>query len=535
MPTPLVHEVMLDVSGSGSFDADGTIGALAGYSIGQLGAYTIGGLATIPSPEPVTARVLAAGVLAERGRDRVADGSPPLANELAFRVTNTDGRFTPTNAGSPLYPNVVPGRAVRWRLTRGATTYPLGRGLLVTVEPDPSLAEQSVGFDALSQLSRLVGKTGFGSPVYGNGTLAGGLRTDVALGYVLDAAGLTDPAMRLFDAGDTVLLWFAIYPSDDLFDLAVRLWATEGPGARLYDDADGRTVFKRRGAEATETRSVVAQTTVRDVDDGASAWCDRWERGAGEKMVVNQARMTHVRRVVDTADAAVWKAGGQLVLSANEARVFELSSSQQDPIASLVTPVGGGTDYTVTAGAVASAVFSRPSGTGVKLTVTAGALGATLDGPTGATADGLTVRGRLVRAVARTPISDVGQDTAASLAQFGPKPYPLQLLGEIDYLVAQSLINGYVARGASARPALTLSMPVAPDQNATALLPREIGDRVALRNDRDAFNQEAWVEAVRWETEADGTLRATLHCDVVYDTGFARWGIGRWGVDKWGI
>lgn len=52
---------------------------------------------------------------------------------VVFR--NDDGRFTPDNAASPYYPNVVEAKRIRVSITKGATTYPRFFGFISAWEP----------------------------------------------------------------------------------------------------------------------------------------------------------------------------------------------------------------------------------------------------------------------------------------------------------------------------------------------------------------------------------------------------------------
>lgn len=538
-PTPpaafLQHDVFIDFSGNEAFETRETSFTDDGRVARGLGLPGVA-IVTPDVGEDVSLAVLGDRIIADRGRNAIAGLLPPFANEMVFATRNTDGRYTPTNAGSDLYPNVVLGRTARWRLTHNAIVYPLGQGKLTGITPHTRIGTETVDFVALSQLARLVGLTGRSSALYGDGTLVNGIRSDQALALVFAAGGMTDPAMFAFDVGETILLWFHIRPELELFDLAIRIWASEGPGAQLFDRADGVTEFRRRSAFQTDTRSNSPQATFRDVDDGASAWYVDWERGDGEAHVVNAALMTHVRRAVDAADSALWRFGASMTFGNDEARTFQVAPQNQlglppstdEPIASVVAPALG-TDYTVTAGAVVSIAFDRTSGPFLTMTVTAGPAGATVAGPTATPTDGFTVRGTLARVTVQTPVSDQGVDTAASIAQYGPKALPFQLLGELDYAVAQSLMNGFVRRGLAARATSTFEVAIFDDVLALAALPLEVGDRVTVQNDRDAFSQSMWIDAVRVAVENGARPRVRFACESVYSTSYGLWDVSLWG------
>lgn len=519
-----VYAVEADWNQNGAFSSASTVytddGSVARF-LGLVGTTVV----TPDTGENVTARILLdAGVIAQRGRNQIQALSPPIANDLAATLNNRSGDYTAGNTGSPIYPNVDVGRLVRWSALEGVTTHEVIRGYLTQILPHPEPDQQSVGLVALSQLARLVQKTGYSSPLYGDGTTGNAIRTDQALGYVLDAAGLTDPALRAFDAGQTRLLFFVIRPTDDLFDLALRIWASEGPGARLYDAADGKTTFKSRYAGITDARSTSPQATYRDQDNGTDPfYLAPWAYDAGEQSVVNRCSVTHQRRTVDAVDAAFWVFGATVTLAAGEVRPFQVQPVADDPIASVVAPAAG-TDYAVTVGSLASATFDRTSGPFVTLTLTGG--------PGGATLTGLQVRGKLARVTATTQVSNT-IDTSASRARYGPKPYQLGTLPEIDYNVAQDFCNAVVGQYQTPRPTAVIEVPLVSSRQNTATLPREVADRVRVVNTAAHVDTPMFVESVRHVVPPGGVPSVFLGCEAAVDVDYAFWDVGLWDVALW--
>lgn len=473
-----------------------------------------------PDPgEDVTARVLP-GIAAERGRNQIKSLSPPLANDLQGALANASGDYSPSNTLSPLYPNVDVGRLVSWRMASGTTTHDVVQGHLDQIAPDPDWDRREVGFAALSQLARLVGKTGFSSALYGDGTVGGAIRVDQAMHVVYDLAGIPMSA-RAFDACRTLLLFFVVRPTDELFDLAIRLWASEGPGARLYDGADGVTYLTSRDAALTAARSTTVQATYRDT--ATEPYYVGWTPDAGEQSVVNVCSVAWTRRAVDVAASVLWSFGATVVLSPGEARPFRVTPATDDPIAAVVA-LGAGTDYTLTAGGLASAVFDRSSGPFVTLTLTAGGSGATLTG--------LQVRGTLARVVASSQVVNT-IDAAASIARYGPKPYTLPTLPDIDYLTLQDFANAVVGQNRTPRPLRTIEVPLVSDAMTDGALAREPGDRVRVVNAREGFDREMFVEYVRVEWPESGVPRALLGCEGTVDQPYARWGSALFPYTVW--
>lgn len=522
-----VSVIEADWSGDGTFASAGTIGALAPYTIAALDPRTIADLDGVGAgPADLAPDALAdPGASAERGRDQIAALSPPLADELTLVLDNRDGRYSPENAASPLYPTADVGLEVRWRMTVGATSYPVCRGRAVEWRAEGAVGRPRVGVRALSQLGQLVGRRGYSTSLYGDGTAAGAVRTDVALGRVLDAAGLTDPARRRFDAGDGRLLWFWIDPDDDLFDLATRIWASEGPGARLYDDADGVTVFRSRSSEITDPRATAVQTTFQDTDDGTTPWYAGYTPDAGDRGVVNRCTVTTVQRAEDAADSVVARFDAAITLAAGETRDVAATTASGDPATTTAPPVAG-TDYTVTAGSLVSATLTAWTGPVIGIRLVAGGAGATVAN--------LAARGRLLRRVGSTVVRDQGVDTAASRRRFGERNLSPPVAADVAVLAAQDFCNAVVSRFQTPRPRAALTVPLGTDANAAAVLERRMMDRVAVVNDPTRLARAMFVESVRY-LHRGGVPVAEVRCEAAVDLGYALWDTGHWDSDKWGI
>lgn len=504
------------------WDDDGVFDAPAVYPSGT--GRIARGLTLAPTTpadvgEDVTARVLR-GISAERGRNQIKSLSPPLANDVQCALNNVSGDYNPDDPLSPLYPNVDVGRLLRWAMASGTTTHEIARVYLDQIAPDPDWGRQLVDVTGLSQLSRLVRKDRFSSPLYGDGTLANAIRIDEAMHVLFDLAEIPMDR-RAFDVCQTKLLFFHVKPTDELFDLAIRLWASEGPGARLYDGADGVTYLTQRHAQLTNPRSSEVQATFRDT--ATEPFYVAWEPDAGEQSIVNTCSVAWRRRAVDALDAVVWQFGATVALAAGESRLFKVQPASDDPIASVVAPAAG-TDYAVAAGSLASATFDRTSGPFVTLTLTAGGSGATLTG--------LQVRGKLARVIASSQVVNT-IDTQDSIDRYGPKPYTLPTLPEIDYLTLQDFANAVVSLNQWPRPMRTIEVRLVSDAMIDGALGREPGDRVRIVNERTGFDREMFVEYMRVVWPETGTPTAYLGCEAVVDQSYARWGSALFPYTVW--
>ena len=123
--------------------------------------YTPGDPTVMPVWTDITARVIGdsgqQSLQSQRGRQYESEG--PEAGQLQLQLDNHDGAFTPGNASSPYYPNVVLGTPVRSWGTWSGRAYAVGSGYIERLPqtwPD-GLTQYGlspmVGVDALDPLS----------------------------------------------------------------------------------------------------------------------------------------------------------------------------------------------------------------------------------------------------------------------------------------------------------------------------------------------------------------------------------------------
>lgn len=108
----------------------------------------------------VSTRVQGESIEIKVGRDSAASGILPGTLDLV--VDNPDGVWTPDNPLSSLYPNLVEGKRIRVKTSKGAATSVRFVGRLTTIEPDfpstPELATTRLGaVDLLGELQRMSG------------------------------------------------------------------------------------------------------------------------------------------------------------------------------------------------------------------------------------------------------------------------------------------------------------------------------------------------------------------------------------------
>ena len=185
----------------------------------------------------------------DRGRDSYMEQM--RAGRATIVLRDTNGRYNPKNAASPLVGQVLPMRPVRVNCTLAGTTYGLFYGFLRSVEHDPLTYESTLECeDLLMWMSRV-------TPTIS----AGALTTGQAVGMVLDAVGWTDTLMRDLDIGDTLPAGaFTADGSQSALELIQGL--LEAERGVCYISRSGVFVYEDRRARAARTSSATFAGTM---------------------------------------------------------------------------------------------------------------------------------------------------------------------------------------------------------------------------------------------------------------------------------
>lgn len=455
-----------------------------------------------------------AGLSCSRGRTQIRELAPPVVGRFDVDLKNTTRDYSTENASSPLAGNLLPGRRVDFRAVHSATTYRLWNGILDDIPQHP--VERTVSLPCLGTLSRLAGKT-VTTGAYQN------ITTDVAMGYVLDAAGWPG-GERSLQTGKTTLAWWWL-DGEDAFAALVRLMNTEGPGAIFYERGDGYFVFENRHNRLTATRSTVVQGTFSDVTGAALHHGMAFELDAHLKDVINSVAIPVNLRTAQSL-AQIWALGATLVVPAGASTQIVVSSSDGNPFTAAVAPVLT-TDYTLIAGA-ATLTLDRTSGRSATLTVTAGAAGATITG--------LRVRAQLLTKVEVRVVNTT--DCAASIAKFGVRPlsdssYPIW--PEIDLQTAQDFANAIASHYRDPRATAAISVFGRDDTHLAQCLGREIGDRIHVKEGQSGLDSDMTIERIEHRLDTAGRrLTTRFGCEKATQANqYAAWGSALWGSSSW--
>lgn len=497
-------------------------------SLDGTGAYT-------GAHDDVTAAVAAEpGITIVEGREGARALGPPRIPSYSYALHNDDARYSPQNPGSLVYQLLFPGRPNRitlalgtarpwrspttWRnggLWRGRRQFSVASGAVDDITQTTDFGNKRVGLTHLGTMSMLIGQ---------NVTVGvqANIRTDQAIGLVLDAAGWPS-GQRAISIGDTTMLyWWCDDKSP--WTAILELLGAEGP-CQLYQDADGVIHFENRNYRAVTPRSTTSQATFSETS-ATPLWYTNLTYEPGYKSIFNRATYATRRRALG-ALTPIWQYGATLTLSANQS--VTLIAKPSDPFQNAVVPASG-TDYTLSSGGLASVTLSATSGLVAFLTLTATAAGAVIVGV--APSAGIQLRAQPLTVVSETVLQNT-VDASASIAKYSPVPgaavprtLTIQGWPEVDPVVATSVCNAWVLRYLEERPQVTLTLENADAAHVEQIFERQVSDRVTVQVSGAGITRDVWVETKETTIHAAGgrAIACLLGCEVVEVLLGAVWG-----------
>lgn len=194
----------------------------------------------------------------ERGRDFFlnsnSDGLEPVnEGKLRVKLDNNDGRYDPYNSSSPLYGNIVPGRAIQLKIqdTSTLTSYTVFTGTIEDIRPfarDKTVEITAV--DAMRQLS--------------NTEVTIALNVDItvtdAIETILEAAGSTD--YDIDSQLDVVSYWWVNQqkPTAAIQELCDASWGT------FFVASDGTKKYYKRVRAVSSVMTLTQSEILTDIE-----------------------------------------------------------------------------------------------------------------------------------------------------------------------------------------------------------------------------------------------------------------------------
>lgn len=275
--------------------------------------------------EEVTSSLLP-DVICERGRDQIRIFAPPMAGRLDAALNNASMLFSPSgdiriaedgstritedgNIRITSDSSIEPGKPVK--LTVDAKT--VWTGQLDDIEQDPQIGSKRAVLHALGIISRFSYRS-VSTALYSN------IRTDQALGYLLDA--LNWPTVnRVLSTGDTTLEDWWLDDADPV-EAMIQILNTEGAGAALYEDQDGKLVFENRNYRALTSRSFASQGSFSTVSNITNLIYS-----PNYKDIINRCTLSIAHRQAEGLQE-IWALGSDVTFAANETKTFQVHANE---------------------------------------------------------------------------------------------------------------------------------------------------------------------------------------------------------------
>ena len=440
----------------------------------------------------VTARIrpLTGTVTAEYGRDQSTALAPTMAGTAGVVLDNRSRDYSPRNTASPLYGKLRPARPVRITRTVGATTYTLFTGHTDDTPINPDVDSRTVALSMVDGLADFRGQN-ITTPLYR------GIRTGEAIGYVLDACGWSS-TLRDLDPGSTVCPWWWEDGTDALTALD-KIVRSEGPPALLTVGTDGSIVFRDRHHRLTRTESTTSQGTwrgagpIEPVMGRPFVYDEAWRNIVNTAATSIDVRTLGALQVIWTSDTTIDIADGETKL---------VTAAVSEPFSGAVAPVAG-TDYVLTSGTVETSLL-RTSGSAA--TIVLKAVGGAAKVST------LQLRAQPLAVAYTVQISET--DTA-SVGEFGARNFPGDLPWCNPY-DAEAVLETVVALRADPLPILSTRFMVGKNTTkAGLLLPRDLSDRVRVKQSETVLDHDFYIETIRHELTGEDDHAVTFGLEAV--------------------
>lgn len=404
----------------------------------------------------------------DRGMDADQPLYPVMAGYADLALVNS-----PTTTYHPaINTDVKPGRDIAFEYLTTSTDGAVGifRGNLDDIDVgDP--AEPFIDLTVLDGLGRMFIKDI-------STALSTNITTGTAIGLVLDAVGWSSTRRSLDTGGTTIAYWWE--EGTPAIEALQKLVDSEGPGARLFVNKDGAVEFHDRHRRFTNTKESTSQVTFTNDSEPKYSiplpYLPKWRDILNDiTFVVNDYTLQ--------ATSVVWTYPfDTITLGASEVR--KIIATGIVAFQSAVAPVED-TDFTIDAGAVASATLDRTSGQAVTITLTAGAGGATISG--------LQLRADAISQSDTVEVNAQSTDSQNSYGKRSFRRFAPWMPESVARDVAQELVNIQSEPNPIVRTLIANATTGRTDQQ----IRREIGDRITVTDTVSGLSTAFTIERIQ--------------------------------------
>ena len=375
-------------------------------------------------------------------------------------------------------------------------------GDLHSIDPQPGDGECRIR--AYDEMRRLENVT-----LYMYATSSFPQTSDEILDDILNYAGV-DAALRLPDTGAQLVpkLW-----SPALWDAraadAIQSLQDEEDGF-IYVDGHGFWRLEKRGHRSASPHTT-ARAVLRSVSGGTDAYFSALEWSDGVDNIENKLFM-RIRDATNHGHRTAWTLGETPYFNAGETREFLAESKDFDVVGGQLTPQANA-DYTANtkadgAGADITAQVSVTypatrlyNGKGTLIRVRFGSTAGYLTRLAMRTANALTYNAPLL----------LTAESASSRTAYGQRIRSIDAHWTRETRHAQTTLDTRLARRASPRTTLRVTLPNGSDANTLAMLQLRLSDRVSVRYADMGVSGDFFIEGHRLEVEqGDRRVKRTL-------------------------
>lgn len=419
----------------------------------------------------------------ERGKNE--ELGYPITGKCELRLNNSDDKYSPEYASSPLYGNVKPGREIKViaYFDRAANEpYELFRGRIFTITPHPIYHKQDcyiLAYDGMDILARAEVST----------ELHEDQKTGVIIGDILDKASWNS-SRRTIDVGIDTLpyaCWYnqkAMAAIKQLEESQLGSFWTDGAGYARWEDRHHRL----KGGHVIPRYEF--DNSMVDIAYEYST-----------QSIINRAISPFVPRT-EQASAIIWTLGeGTPSIAPGETYGFE---AEYDFWAkSVITPVAN-TDYTIN---------SQADGAGddlsgdMTVTFTGYGAGATISilSAAAVTAYITLFQIRGVSIMQEETITRTDEDSA-SQSDYGIHSKCLTAPFQSSLATAEGLAKWLVSSYKDPSPDIKMEVVNADWERWRQILAREISDRIAVKNTKLGLDNDYYINKMKHRIDQGGIL-----------------------------
>ncbi len=460
-----------------------------------VNVYWTGALGASGTAYNITPRVKSLRI--SRGRNSEHE---PVASvgKCEMTVHNEDGLFSPGNAASRWYPNVLPMKKVEVSCTLNGTANPLFVGWLQRIQPNPRPDQQECFLDCADGME-ILRLTECRTEPYQN------VNIGTLIGNVLDIAGTVyfPSTARVLDTGDLTPQW-AFWDRENCLEAISQLCESEH--GIFYINRGGTAVFERRshrwgtvhttGAAATVNKSMIDLRYDLDVAS-----------------VYNDISVTTYNRTVG-AEAEIWRSEGTTPLLSSGSVSFKCEHNAV--VSTVTTPVFGTSLGTVSPGTADIVANTSPDGSGSfvmngTVTLTAKSRSSDVIVTAGTACYLTTVRLRGTPLGIGEGETSVAKGTPSGTV-YGWRKMPLDFTWQNRQELARSITNGLLRRYRDPQPSVSATLARAAGGTVAFadMLTKEISDPVDItETDTGMGTTRLFIGAVSHEISEGGEIHTT--------------------------